>query len=130
MRHSCSFFILLYSVTLFSHLSFFFNDTATTEIYTLSLHDALPILTWLNVEQGHLGDCYFAASLSAVLFADKSGALAKKMIVPRSVSGKVVSYYVYFYQASGRRVRIETDIDLLHRTTNGHVLYMRSPDTK
>src|SRR3954471_1507116 len=26
--------------------SFFFNDTATTEIYTLSLHDALPILCW------------------------------------------------------------------------------------
>src|ERR1022692_3380239 len=25
------------------HLGFFFNDTATTEIYTLSLHDALPI---------------------------------------------------------------------------------------
>src|SRR2546428_8908787 len=24
---------------------FFFNDTATTEIYTLSLHDALPICT-------------------------------------------------------------------------------------
>src|SRR5438874_3660862 len=27
----------------FFFLSFFFNDTATTEIYTLSLHDALPI---------------------------------------------------------------------------------------
>src|SRR6266508_7013367 len=27
----------------FSILFFFFNDTATTEIYTLSLHDALPI---------------------------------------------------------------------------------------
>src|SRR5262249_62140341 len=26
---------------------FFFNDTATTEIYTLSLHDALPIWLWL-----------------------------------------------------------------------------------
>src|SRR2546430_12088203 len=27
---------------------FFFNDTATTEIYTLSLHDALPILqNWM-----------------------------------------------------------------------------------
>src|SRR2546422_6966770 len=25
------------------YASFFFNDTATTEIYTLSLHDALPI---------------------------------------------------------------------------------------
>src|SRR3712207_7004333 len=34
-----------YSIQL-THLSFFFfffNDTATTEIYTLSLHDALPI---------------------------------------------------------------------------------------
>src|SRR2546430_15845633 len=28
---------------LFPILFFFFNDTATTEIYTLSLHDALPI---------------------------------------------------------------------------------------
>src|SRR3712207_7902112 len=27
---------------------FFFNDTATTEIYTLSLHDALPISTKRN----------------------------------------------------------------------------------
>src|SRR6202521_4916961 len=27
----------------FARLFFFFNDTATTEIYTLSLHDALPI---------------------------------------------------------------------------------------
>src|SRR3712207_7186955 len=33
-------------------LFFFFNDTATTEIYTLSLHDALPILIvseWLKI---------------------------------------------------------------------------------
>src|SRR5687767_16028659 len=29
---------------------FFFNDTATTEIYTLSLHDALPI--WLQLPPG------------------------------------------------------------------------------
>src|SRR2546430_7340781 len=29
---------------LVSYFFFFFNDTATTEIYTLSLHDALPIL--------------------------------------------------------------------------------------
>src|SRR3989442_1851566 len=28
---------------------FFFNDTATTEIYTLSLHDALPILFISNI---------------------------------------------------------------------------------
>src|SRR5256886_6189802 len=32
------------SIIIFRFSFFFFNDTATTEIYTLSLHDALPIL--------------------------------------------------------------------------------------
>src|SRR5437868_15054734 len=35
-------FIFMYISTVF-YCFFFFNDTATTEIYTLSLHDALPI---------------------------------------------------------------------------------------
>src|SRR5215217_9757445 len=33
---------------------FFFNDTATTEIYTLSLHDALPIRTKWRRSSGAL----------------------------------------------------------------------------
>src|SRR5690348_17989732 len=37
-----NYFILSLHVILFFFF-FFFNDTATTEIYTLSLHDALPI---------------------------------------------------------------------------------------
>src|SRR5947207_14680282 len=37
---NCSFSVHL---SRFLHCLFFFNDTATTEIYTLSLHDALPI---------------------------------------------------------------------------------------
>src|SRR5438067_13633714 len=40
---SCFFFFLFISFVFYSFF-FFFNDTATTEIYTLSLHDALPIL--------------------------------------------------------------------------------------
>src|SRR2546430_15424855 len=36
-------FFFIYSPVLFNLVFFFFNDTATTEIYTLSLHDALPI---------------------------------------------------------------------------------------
>src|SRR2546428_4889336 len=33
---------------------FFFNDTATTEIYTLSLHDALPICScWPTIRRGY-----------------------------------------------------------------------------
>src|SRR6267154_5482173 len=31
------------AVSIYDSFFFFFNDTATTEIYTLSLHDALPI---------------------------------------------------------------------------------------
>src|SRR5687768_18540534 len=38
-----SFFLLSFIFSFFFFLFFFFNDTATTEIYTLSLHDALPI---------------------------------------------------------------------------------------
>src|SRR6266571_8534078 len=40
-------------------LFFFFNDTATTEIYTLSIHDALPIFSMaklnLSLAEEHLG---------------------------------------------------------------------------
>src|SRR6202051_5251219 len=39
------------------YVFFFFNDTATTEIYTLSLHDALPIL---NVALGRAHQCLIA----------------------------------------------------------------------
>src|SRR5205807_10374700 len=35
--------IILYISSIVSIILFFFNDPATTEIYTLSLHDALPI---------------------------------------------------------------------------------------
>src|SRR3712207_7598729 len=40
-------------VSILSTFIFFFNDTATTEIYTLSLHDALPI--WLRGGRGRPG---------------------------------------------------------------------------
>src|SRR5215468_12763245 len=38
----------LLTLPLHFSLFFFFNDTATTEIYTLSLHDALPIFAVLS----------------------------------------------------------------------------------
>ena len=88
-----------------------------------------PKLDWLDVEQGYLGDCYFAASLAATLYADNGKTLTKNMIVPHTVSGKVVSFYVNFFQANGRKVRVEVDPDLLHRNSNGHVYYMRNTET-
>src|SRR3712207_5298719 len=42
---------------------FFFNDTATTEIYTLSLHDALPI--WSH--RGCMAAIYLPRSISRTL---------------------------------------------------------------
>src|SRR5690349_22684246 len=39
----CVFLFFLLCLLFYFFLFFFFNDTATTEIYTLSLHDALPI---------------------------------------------------------------------------------------
>src|SRR5260364_11006 len=40
LAYSC---VAVQSVFSLPFIVFFFNDTATTEIYTLSLHDALPI---------------------------------------------------------------------------------------
>src|SRR5690349_25167061 len=57
----------------FSHY-FFFNDTATSEIYTLSLHDALPILG--QVPDPHQRNCSGAFSHRRRLVASDAGRLA------------------------------------------------------
>src|SRR2546430_4588860 len=49
------------------YIFFFFNDTATTEIYTLSLHDALPIS-----KQNYGGALYLANQAKRVAGAGKS----------------------------------------------------------
>src|SRR5256886_16922932 len=44
LQHICHHrFLFVFLRTFDTMFFFFFNDTATTEIYTLSLHDALPI---------------------------------------------------------------------------------------
>src|SRR2546421_5922391 len=43
---------------------FFFNDTATTEIYTLSLHDALPISVLLSVKPGGVPPANFSRTIT------------------------------------------------------------------
>src|SRR2546427_467513 len=44
--------------TLIIYFFFFFNDTATTEIYTLSLHDALPISHHVGADHQPLDDLH------------------------------------------------------------------------
>src|SRR5258708_27797628 len=54
---------------------FFFNDTATTEIYPLSLHDALPILMYTPLDNGCLSPL---TSIASVWMAARSTALVKR----------------------------------------------------
>src|SRR3712207_9112970 len=56
---------------------FFFNDTATTEIYTLSLHDALPISSRPR---------WSAAMLSTTPTSQRSKARPRLRMPPRAVS--------------------------------------------
>src|SRR2546430_13176042 len=49
LHHTASHFFCLTDLVMVCSFFFFFNDTATTEIYTLSLHDALPILQYEGV---------------------------------------------------------------------------------
>ena len=48
------------------YVCFFFNDTATTEIYTLSLHDALPIC-------GHVANARISARPSVLCLVEGRG---------------------------------------------------------
>src|SRR2546422_8469149 len=58
---------------------FFFNDTATTEIYTLSLHDALPI----SIKQGR-ADAVLAGGTDALARLTFSGFNQLKLMDQRS----------------------------------------------
>src|SRR2546425_6817629 len=58
---------------------FFFNDTATTEIYTLSLHDALPIY------QGTVAAAETAAPRREVLHAARLDSLGRDHVPGRRV---------------------------------------------
>src|SRR2546429_1437598 len=62
----------------FHSFFFFFNDTATTEIYTLSLHDALPIYC------AHRGDGAYAFGSSDGLF-NLGSALSFVQVLPAGV---------------------------------------------
>src|SRR5260370_35221444 len=87
-------------------LFFFFNDTATTEIYTLSLHDALPILSWIkhSVDRFVIVSIFipklrlililnsFLGSSDSLVFSELFHSLAPRPLAARSISDFLLTY--------------------------------------
>ena len=61
---------------------FFFNDTATTEIYTLSLHDALPI--YQPISLGEVGQ-FLSSDFSTIVH--QSLKILPVILLPKSHEG-------------------------------------------
>src|SRR5256885_7208580 len=88
----------------FEFFFFFFNDTATTEIYTLSLHDALPIWHLARQDQGQgrrivgrVAGLEFVAQHGMVLVqaAAHADQLADRKSTRLNSSHLVISYAVF-----------------------------------
>src|SRR5260221_1757508 len=69
--------------------SFFFNDTATTEIYTLSLHDALPIS--MVIPAGNEGPSHLHTDVEEVFFLIRGDRKSTRL----NSSHTVISYAVF-----------------------------------
>ena len=83
----------------------------------------------MDVKQGAIGDCYFAAGLTSVVFADNDNAIRDGMVREfHDEKGNLSHYVVRFYDAWGEPQDVEVDAQLVRR--NGKPLYMRSADSK
>src|SRR5687768_18243524 len=68
---------------------FFFNDTPTTEIYTLSLHDALPIYGAGFGEGGsHPGDDRHATAVAAERYGHAQEVTSPRRCEPRNAQDR------------------------------------------
>ena len=74
---------------------FFFNDTATTEIYTLSLHDALPISDSryrVELENGHKVAAYAAGKMQKFRIRVVAGDKVKLEMSPYDLTKGRISF--------------------------------------
>src|SRR2546426_7493171 len=83
-------------------LFFFFNDTATTEIYTLSLHDALPISMYRS-ERVKSPPSTFASRLCTMVHKDRKSTRLNS-------SHLVISYAVFCLKKKKKKKENEHDI--------------------
>src|SRR2546429_2108821 len=89
---------------------FFFNDTATTEIYTLSLHDALPISSTL-ITGCPAARCSLACAAIYRNWASRSG--DRKSTRLNSSHG-YISYAVFCLKKKKKLLKISEDHDTIY----------------
>src|SRR5436190_22499790 len=77
----------------FNYSCFFFNATATTEIYTLSLHDALPISLRSSFEQAPLSRKW--VDIPHIIVDDQDGISTDRKSTRLNSSHTVISYAVF-----------------------------------
>src|SRR2546430_11995332 len=85
----------MYHLFVYCLFFFFFNDTATTEIYTLSLHDALPILTQKRPHDVHLRVARGGVAARGVDRLEDEGALRDRKSTRLNSSHSQISYAVF-----------------------------------
>src|SRR3712207_7973411 len=108
-----------------SRFLFFFNDTATTEIYTLSLHDALPICearfayvgTYTKDAPGG-GGAATPVGISVFAVSPGAGALSLLQTVPDRKSTRLNSSHANISYAVFCLKKTKTDIDTLTPNTD------------
>src|SRR5256885_15198479 len=74
---------------------FFFNDTATTEIYTLSLHDALPIFQSERVGEIASDNLFPKVQMFQNQLLDRGAGEADRKSTRLNSSHLVISYAVF-----------------------------------
>src|SRR5256885_2453905 len=94
---------------------FFFNDTATTEIYTLSLHDALPIC--VPAQMGAACAARAAAASASAAVASRtqptmSDSSADRKSTRLNSSHLVISYAVFCLKKKKQPIRMPQSTDV------------------
>src|SRR5947208_5168877 len=104
---------------------FFFNDTATTEIYTLSLHDALPIFHIAVGTQALIQEDIDFANLGLVV-VDEQHKLGVKQRDRKSTrlnsSHQIISYAVFCLKK--KKKKKITTYAVLDQKTTGTNMYI------
>src|SRR5438034_6723306 len=106
--------MLSFCLCVLSVFFFFFNDTATTEIYTLSLHDALPILS----NRAKLSA--FHDKLAAITVLDPACGSGDRKSTRLNSSHTVISYAVFCLKKKKKKQKQTTTSNTKKNTTKPH----------